>query len=1206
MLLHLYFNHVVKMRVLSLLLSALLSFANSQYFYVIPSDDSYVCSPEEECHQLSYYADHSSMLLPDSNLIFLNGEHILEKEITLSGFDYLILYGVNDEWSEGPHESTMQSSVVIRCTNDSIIAFNITFTQTLELTSLTVTGCKTAFSLSNVAGLFMTNMSIQNNSFFGLNWEFYYQDTLSVVAISESSFYKNCRHPIVNGLLKKCCHLQLIAYEIHYASLFNIIHSNFSFGINFYAGVCLIVPAGIYSISPFRGVLEVQVHDCLFLNNTGSKCGGLLLESSKLLDSSIEIVGSVFLHNKLHTKDCNAVATGGMIIDVAMYSGGSIIILNSLFQENFEGGGVIAVHEQQDVEEQNETTVAIINSTFTKNTGDKVPGLQIHTDTNVLLINTSILYCNDGANLITKKYYSSALDLNCINPSATFYFSNVTISHNNMTGMYASTCYIAVIYGISVVSNNTSDDNGGGLFLGPLSMIFSDASGRMLFRNNRAKRFGGAIYSVDQPYGYDPVYSFYCTVINLDAIFADNTAGIAGNDIYGGQYFACPLNPLLPLYGNNNTFNDSFYSCTNETFPVLSHINKPISLSVSSDPLALCLCTDAGIADCAIRSIHRKVYPGSVITLSLAIVGMCGGIVPSGLVLETQNVNVTLGNANQQTNAWECKKFRYLLRQVDQRIQNGYLFVTEATDSDNSFISVGIQFLECPPGLYLDSSGSCDCNPVIGSVSNVKCNVSWADTPVRRSGSNWLTYKSNYNCTIANKNCPFDYCNSSTLYLSLDDPDTQCMHNRSGTLCGGCQPGLSLMLGSNRCHYCNNNYLSLIIVFIVAGIVLVAFLLVFNMTVSVGSINGVLFSANVVKLNEVVLFPNGVRVPVLSQFIAWLNLDLGIETCFFNGLDGYWKTWLQFVFPIYIWLLIGAIIIGSKYSGRLSRVFGNNTVPVLATLILMSYSKLLRTITNALMITNIKCEEKEWSVWSVDANIDYFSYKHSFLFGVSFLFLLVGLLYGGMVFSAQWLQKCTGRYCKSSYDPMVKLKPLVDSYTGPYKDNYRFWTGLLIFIRVLLTALFSYTTQTMPGINNYIIVAVCGLLIKVSSTGVYRNTALNNLEFLHYLNIFSISLLSELSHRLQWINARLYLSSASICVSILLFASTILAPIYNKIKAKYGKPLCLKQKPFSINNNEENFNLLQEELYNGEAREGSPPHIVLNRESLIYDHATAL
>ena len=135
---------------------------------MFPSDGSQDCPPGEECHQLSYYADNSSMLLPTSNLTFLNCEHILGKEVILSGFDTLLLYVANDEWSEGPHESTMQSSVIIRCTNDSIIAFNITFTQGLELISLTVAGCKTAFFLSSVTGLLMVEMSIQNSSFWTL------------------------------------------------------------------------------------------------------------------------------------------------------------------------------------------------------------------------------------------------------------------------------------------------------------------------------------------------------------------------------------------------------------------------------------------------------------------------------------------------------------------------------------------------------------------------------------------------------------------------------------------------------------------------------------------------------------------------------------------------------------------------------------------------------------------------------------------------------------------------------------------------------------------------------------------------------------------------------------------------------------------------------------------------------------------------------
>ena len=1185
-----------------MLLSALLSFANSQNFYVIPSDGSQDCPPGEECHQLSYYADHSSMLLPISNLTFLNGEHILGKEVTLSGFDHLLLYGQNSEWSEGPHESTMQSSVIIRCTNDSIIAFNITFTQALELISLTVAGCKTAFSLSNVAGLLMVKMSIQNSSFFGLNWEFYInQNTSSLVVIFESSFYQNCLHPpTVNGLIKKCCHLQLIVYEIFIVSNFEIIHSNFSFGTNFYAGACLIVPEGNSTsrTSPFIESLSVMVSHCLFLNNTGSRCGGLLLESFTLLNSLIKINESVFLHNKLlHTRDVKTAYAGGMCIIMGLFSGSQIIISNSLFQENSERGGVIAVQELQVLKTPSKIFIPIIvvvNSIFTKNTA---AGLYIQTNADVFLSNSSILYNNHG---MTEAGFPGALDLACRIFEVTVVFDNMTISHNNMSGIIVNSCNIAV-YGTSVVSNNTSNAVGGGLLLSILSLIYSAPSGRMIFQNNRAGAYGGAIYSFSKPFGFNLIGIYYCTLTNLDAIFVNNIAGNAGNDIYNGLYYHHCLFDSDHAY----SFNNSFYSCTNETFKVLSHISKPISSSVSSAPLGICLCTDAGITDCTITSIHKKVYPGSVVTLSLAAVGMCGGITPGVVLTQSYGINVTLGNANLQTNAWECKKFRYLLRQVDQSIRNGYLYVSEPTGSGSgsgrSAILVSIQFMECPTGLYLDSSGSCNCNPVIGSAPNVKCNVSWPDTPVRRSGNIWLTYNTQYNCTIANENCPFDYCNVSTLYLSLDDPDTQCMHNRSGTLCGGCQPGLSLMLGSNRCYYCNNNYLPFIIVFIVAGVALVAFLLFFNMTVSIGSINGSLFSANIVKLNEVILFPNGVRVPVLSQFIAWLNLDLGIETCFFNGLDGYWKTWLQFAFPIYIWLLIGAIIIGSYYSGRLSRVFGNNTVPVLATLILMSYSKLLRTITNVLMITNIKCEGKEWSVWSVDANIYYFSYKHSFLFGVSVLFLLVGLLYGGMVFSAQWLQKCIGRYCKSSRDPMVKLKPLVDSYTGPYKDKYRFWTGLLIFIRVLLTALFSYTTQTIPELNNYIIVAVCVLLITVAVTGVYRKSALNYLECLHYLNMISISLLNELSHRLQWINARLYLSSASVCISMLLFASAVLAHVYIKIVAKYGKPSCLKWKYSLYNNNETNYNVLQEDFYSDEVRKESTPQIVHNRESLIYD-----
>ena len=117
-------------------------------------------------------------------------------------------------------------------------------------------------------------------------------------------------------------------------------------------------------------------------------------------------------------------------------------------------------------------------------------------------------------------------------------------------------------------------------------------------------------------------------------------------------------------------------------------------------------------------------------------------------------------------------------------------------------------------------------------------------------------------------NCLFDYCNQSNVSFDVTAPDHQCVGDRTGILCGKCHSGLSLMLGSNRCASCSNYYLLLLPVFALAGIVLVAILMFLNLTVSVGTINGLLFYANMVKLNEAFFFSSG-SVPVVSQFTVY-------------------------------------------------------------------------------------------------------------------------------------------------------------------------------------------------------------------------------------------------------------------------------------------------------------------------------------------------
>ena len=158
---------------------------------------------------------------------------------------------------------------------------------------------------------------------------------------------------------------------------------------------------------------------------------------------------------------------------------------------------------------------------------------------------------------------------------------------------------------------------------------------------------------------------------------------------------------------------------------------------------------------------------------------------------------------------------------------------------------------------------------------------------------------------------------------------------------------------------CTNIQQLLLLPFALAGIALVLLLLICKLTVAAGTINELIFYANIVTVNRAIFFPPN-QTNILTVFITcnWVNLDLGIEVCFFDGMDEYSKTWLQFIFPLYVWSLIVLIIIASEYSSRISRLFGSNPVAVLATLFLLSYGKLLHTVITAMFFTTLDYSDK--------------------------------------------------------------------------------------------------------------------------------------------------------------------------------------------------------------------------------------------------------
>ena len=218
-------------------------------------------------------------------------------------------------------------------------------------------------------------------------------------------------------------------------------------------------------------------------------------------------------------------------------------------------------------------------------------------------------------------------------------------------------------------------------------------------------------------------------------------------------------------------------------------------------------------------------------------------------------------------------------------------------------------------------------------------------------------------------------------------------------------------------------------------------------------------------------------------------------------MDTYSKAWLQFVFPVYIWVLVGLIILVSNYSPRFAKLLGNNPVSVLATLILLSYTKILRTLITVFYITNLEYPTCNKSVWLYDANIDYFAP----LFIVAVLvFLFLFLPYTLLLLFGQWLQAISHLRLFSWVN---RLKPFMDSYHAPYKAKHRYWPGLMLVFRFIFLLVFAFNPQHDPSVNLLAIVVGTGLLQLWAWVigGVYRNRCLDALEGSFALNLIILA-----------------------------------------------------------------------------------------------------
>ena len=817
-----------------------------------------------------------------------------------------------------------------------------------------------------------------------------------------------------------------------------------------------------------------------------------------------------------------------------------IIILQSTFIHNtaIKHGGGIYIHlhtnNGHEISVESLLTITCTNCFFINNKADTGCAVYVRGCGQISNhgINTGPVGSCQQAYRISILFYRTLISKNAhefLSGFATLYIRNIAkfelhssnIIDNNSTAIYivGSTLYINGT--VNVIGNH--GHSGGGLYsdCNPPSYIYLKHPSQLYMANNTASYHGGAIFvkdcsSVGSVECFIQIEDLYKSITSnnytvpddVSVLLESNSAEVAGNSIYGGSLETCYLeyNSIL-----SQAF-ATFLLKTNFTiFQIFTVNDGTHSMSeVTSDPTQICFCDETSYMskqECVTEAII-KVYRGQVFHIPAVGVGQFNNTSPSIVrtIIPSDHTGVLGERQSVQELGRVCGFLSYTVRSSENTTQ-----LHISVESTSSSISlryqtvISVTFLECPPGLELSSDFSiCECEPHLKNYGLLCDTGTWT---FHRPASMWIGYYGEKQVVI-HTNCPFHYCKSEGTNLSLSSQDEQCAFNHSGILCGACQQGLSLALGTSQCLKCSNVYLLLLIPIALAGVALVFLLLKCNLTVSVGSINGLIFYANIIQANQAIFFPHGAQgvnfcTRFLSTFIAWLNLDLGVQTCFFAGMDAYSKTWLQFLFPVYVWIMVGAMIYGSRYSPTVFRLIGSNAVPVLATLFLLSYAKLLRTVITAVYSTALTGRDSPTpSVWLVDGNVPFFRGAHIALLLMAVVFILVYIVpFTLLVLLGRCLQANSNHRILQKI--FLKLNPLLDAYQGPYKDRFRHWTGVMLLLRTILFAAFAGNVFGKPEINLFAVdLGIFLLLTYLWNAGrVYKKYTWNITESFYLLNL---------------------------------------------------------------------------------------------------------
>ena len=1101
---------------------------------------------ERECltwHE--YLANSSYYFSSDTVFSFLGGIHMADTPLDVTHTSNLVLSG-----EEG-------STNTINCLENATLEFSNVSNVLLE--RLSITGCgsvsKPALLFESCTNVTLRYLVLSNSTGRGL----VANNLSNNFGIANSTFEFNSQGNIISYSVNCTPHSELM-----------IADTVFQYNNQTPSNENLYPPAGGLTVGMnCANVIGVMDKVRMFQNNGGN----MAITFSTIpntLDAQFEIKNSLFA-------DGVAVAGGALYIlvftDPTPYRNrkgfiGLLHIKNCTFFNNTASyvGGAIYLKQLASLNDSAEK-VTIENSIF-EQCGAGHGGAAIHSVNYPIAqylyfparFQVQIRGCSFKNNFLFKSdWNNSGSGVVFTKFNSYFYISKTNITSNECSGIVAINSNLKFHGYVRISHNNAA--SGGGLLLCQNSAIYLTPATTIDIFQNSAVHAGGGICVESQCLQSKPPCFFqmsFATSVDPFAKLKDvhinvfnNSAVYAGNNLYGGSVDHCFL-----IYSPFR--NVSRIKSTTMFKEVFKFENESTPSSITSSPRKVCLCRDER-PKCDPQASKPSYYPGEEFKVSVTAIGQWNGTV-QGAVRAKPLGSEKLGAAGQEvqrvTSSFHCQNLTYSVYPkldtlpLNVTLSFGILFSEDMSVIQNlagyQSFNFSLTLKECPIGFIHKKSKGCVCSKIF--PKNVECNISAQN--ITSPPPQWIGLHSGR--LVHDKHCPFDYCKTETVNISVNgtyiDQDEQCDHNRTGILCGACKDNLSTVLGTSNCRKCNDKYFALLMIFAILGLLLVVTLTMLNLTVAGGMLQGLFFYANVIQINSPALFPiqRSTRYTALLKIvISWLNLDFGIETCFYNGMDAYAKAWLQFAFPFYILFLSGAIVYLCSKSSFIAKIAGKNAVKVLATLILLAYAKILRAVIVSISFVYLDTTHINASatvVWLNDGNVAFLHGRHIPLFIFS---IIVGLVCVPFTLSLLFIKQLRRYSHIKVFFCVRKLKPFFDAYTGVYNNNSQFWTGLLLLFRFILYTNYAVNITSDPKSNLTMGAGACLLAITIGwfvKHGLHKVWLLDILEATFLFNLGMLCLVG-----VQFPKSVTSASEVSVTISMVIFLAIFIGHLLRKI-----------------------------------------------------------